>query len=100
MVRRHDDTLEPRPREPLSLATLLSANYKGEEMTDIQEHVRPRFTKFQKTKIAFLIAGFVSFVFSVSLWFFVDKDQGVFVGLWVPSVLALGVLLLVGERNE
>jgi hypothetical protein len=37
----------------------------------------------------FLIAAFVSFIFSVTLWFFVDKDAGVFVGLWVPSILAL-----------
>lgn len=37
----------------------------------------------------FLIAAFISFVFSVILWFFVDKDTGVFVGLWVPSILAL-----------
>jgi hypothetical protein len=63
---------------------------------------RPEFrlTRFQKTKLAFLIAGFISFLFSVSLWFFVDKEQGVFVGLWVPSVLALGALVLAGERDD
>jgi hypothetical protein len=37
----------------------------------------------------FLIAAFISFCFSVVLWFFVNKDYGVFVGLWVPSILAL-----------
>jgi hypothetical protein len=37
----------------------------------------------------FLLAAFVSFVFSVSLWFFVDKETGIFVGLWVPSILSL-----------
>jgi hypothetical protein len=57
-------------------------------------------TAFQKTKIAFLLAGFLSFLFSVMLWFFVDKDQGLFVGLWVPSVLSLGALVLAGERDE
>jgi hypothetical protein len=36
-----------------------------------------------------LVAALISFLFSVSLWFFVDKDTGVFVGLWVPSILAL-----------
>jgi hypothetical protein len=61
---------------------------------------RIRLTTFQKVKIAFLLAGFVSFLFSVYLWFFVDKEQGVFVGLWVPSVLALGALVLAGERDE
>jgi hypothetical protein len=69
-------------------------------MTTTQERVRPRLTTFQKTKLAFLVAGFISFLFSVSLWFFVDKDQGVFVGLWVPSVLALGALVLAGERDD
>jgi hypothetical protein len=37
----------------------------------------------------FLVAAFISFVFSVVLWFFVEKDAGIFVGLWVPSILAL-----------
>lgn len=45
----------------------------------------------------FLIAAFASFVFSVSLWFFGNpetaKDQAIFVGLWVPSILSLGNLV-------
>ena len=64
------------------------------------ESSRPGLTAFQRTKLAFLVAGFVSFLFSVILWFFVDKDQGLFVGLWVPSVLALGALVLAGEQDE
>jgi hypothetical protein len=39
-----------------------------------------------------LIGAFVSFVLSVSLWFRGHHDQGIFVGLWVPSILALGGL--------
>ena len=39
-----------------------------------------------------LLAAFVSFVLSVSLWFSGSHDQGIFVGLWVPSILALGGL--------
>jgi hypothetical protein len=39
-----------------------------------------------------LLGAFVSFVLSVSLWFTGHHDQGVFVGLWVPSILALGGL--------
>jgi len=41
----------------------------------------------------FLIAAFISFVLSVVLWFFFDKDSGLFVGLWVPSILALAATL-------
>jgi hypothetical protein len=46
-----------------------------------------------------LFAAFVSFVTSVVLWFGGQHDQGIFVGLWVPSILSLGGLLLRrGER--
>ena len=42
----------------------------------------------------FLIAGFLSFLLSVFLYFVADEPTaGVFVGLWVPSILALGTFL-------
>jgi hypothetical protein len=53
-----------------------------------------------KLKLVFLGAAFVSFLFSVFLYFFADESQGIFVGLWVPSILALGALLLAGDRGE
>ena len=51
-----------------------------------------------KTSIlVILAAAFVSFLLSVSLWFGVfgdpDRELGLFVGLWVSSILALGALL-------
>ena len=39
-------------------------------------------------------AAAVSFLFSIYLWFQVDREQGLFVGLWVPSILSLGALLV------
>lgn len=42
-----------------------------------------------------LLAAFLSFVLSVSLWFLGLRDEGVFVGLWVPSILAFGAYLRV-----
>lgn len=51
-------------------------------------------------KAALLLAGFLSFVFSVYLWFFVDKEAGLFVGIWVPSMWSLGALLLAGEKRD
>lgn len=39
----------------------------------------------------FLIAAFASFLVSVGLWFLVDHDAGMFVGIWVPSILTLWV---------
>jgi hypothetical protein len=59
-----------------------------------------RISTFHKVKLAFLAAAFFSFALSVVLWFLVDKETGLFVGLWVPSLLALGVLVLVGEDES
>ena len=41
-----------------------------------------------------LLGAFVSFVLSVSLWFTGNHEQGIFVGLWVPSILSLGALVV------
>ncbi len=37
----------------------------------------------------FLFAALASFLGSVSLWFLYRHDYGLFVGIWVPSILAL-----------
>ena len=36
-----------------------------------------------------IVLAFISFLFSVTLWFAGYKDEGVFVGIWVPSILGL-----------
>ncbi len=36
-------------------------------------------------------AAFLSFVLSIYLWFTGNKEEGQFVGIWVPSLLALGI---------
>jgi hypothetical protein len=45
-----------------------------------------------------LLGAFVSFVLSVSLWFTGHHEQGIFVGLWVPSILVLSGLSSGGSR--
>ena len=46
-----------------------------------------------------LFAAFVSFVISVVLWFGGHQPEGIFVGIWVPSILSLGgIVLRRGER--
>lgn len=59
---------------------------------------------FTKIDYPFLIATFASFVFSVTLWFLVNRDYGLFVGLWVPSILGLWVgvrvVLLAGTLSR
>lgn len=47
-----------------------------------------------------LLAAFVSFVLSVSLWFTGGEQEAIFVGLWVPSILALGALVFAGGRSR
>jgi hypothetical protein len=37
-----------------------------------------------------LLAAFLSFLFSIFLWFTGQRDEGIFVGIWVPSILAFG----------
>ena len=35
----------------------------------------------------------LSFLLSVYLWFNGDKDSGLFVGVWVPSILSFGAFV-------
>ena len=50
--------------------------------------------------ILWLVAAFISFCLSVVLWFFVNKEYGIFVGLWVPSILSLGAFLAPREPRR
>ena len=45
-------------------------------------------------RLLVLIGATISVVASISLWFGGSEQEGMFVGLWVPSILALGVLVL------
>jgi hypothetical protein len=36
-----------------------------------------------------ILLAFISFIFSVSLWFLGFKQEGIFVGIWVPSIIGL-----------
>jgi len=48
-------------------------------------------------KWLFLGAAGASLIMSVSLWFSGQREEGLFVGLWVPSILALGALVFAGR---
>ena len=47
-----------------------------------------------KARLLLLVAAVVSFALSVSLWFSGKEQDGIFVGLWVPSILALGAVVV------
>jgi lipopolysaccharide export LptBFGC system permease protein LptF len=52
-------------------------------------------------KLVFLLAGTVSFLLSVGLWFLGDdRETALFVGLWVPSLFSLGALVASPERDR
>jgi hypothetical protein len=56
--------------------------------------------KLNIAKLGFVVAAGASFALSVYLWFSGSKDEGLFVGIWVPSILSFGSLLLSGKSNE
>jgi hypothetical protein len=46
-----------------------------------------------RARALILAAAFLSFGLSVALYFAGSEREGIFVGLWVPSILALGAFL-------
>ncbi len=59
---------------------------------------------FGKGDVLILLAAFLSFLFSISLWFGfgmpANKDAGIFVGLWVPSIIGTGIYFQVAAARR
>ena len=55
-------------------------------------------------RITTLLAAGASLVLSISLYFqgdtIEDRLNGIYVGVWVPSILALGAFLLAGQGKK
>ena len=51
-------------------------------------------THRQAARGLILLAALLSFALSVVLYFGGDETEGIFVGIWVPSILALGAFLV------
>ncbi|MBL6705889.1 MAG: hypothetical protein ISQ06_07240 [Planctomycetaceae bacterium] len=56
-------------------------------------------TKRSIAKATYVAGAFLSFLLSVYLWFNGNKEQGLYVGLWVPSILSFGTLILGGRHD-
>lgn len=58
---------------------------------------------YGKGDLMIMLAAFLSFLFSVSLWFGIgmtaNKEAGIFVGIWVPSIIVTGVFFHVARRR-
>jgi hypothetical protein len=48
----------------------------------------------------FLVAAAASFLLSIALWFTDNQNEALFVGLWVPSILAAGGFWMVAVRTR
>jgi len=53
-----------------------------------------------RPKALFMLAAGLSFLMSVYLFFSGSREQGIFVGLWVPSILSAGALLLARNSHD
>jgi hypothetical protein len=55
-------------------------------------------------QVSILLSAVASLALSISLYFSgneqSDKLNGIYVGVWVPSILALGAFLLAGQKNK
>ena len=56
----------------------------------------------KKADYLFLGAAFASFLFSVYLWFNGQREEGIFVGIWVPSILGAANLIknITNEKHQ
>lgn len=60
----------------------------------------PLLSEAALSKLLFFTAAGLSFALSVYLFFSGDRERGIFVGLWVPSILSAGALLQIGARHD
>jgi hypothetical protein len=73
------------------MATTTPGQLRGTAVTDAQA-ARERREAIARGLI--LLAALMSFILSISLWFSGSELEGVFVGIWVPSIISLGAFLL------
>jgi glycerol-3-phosphate acyltransferase PlsY len=58
------------------------------------------FKNFTIADILLFIAAFLSLIFSEFLYFQGDKQEAIFIGIWVPSILAFGIYLKLIQNNK
>ena len=60
------------------------------------------FKKFTITDKLLFISAFLSLIFSEILYFNGEQNAAIFIGIWVPSILAFGIYLKLinKEKND
>lgn len=64
--------------------------------------VKPQQMALRKKWLAkglIFLAAFLSMIFSIYLFHSGETQHGIFVGIWVPSILSAGTLLMAGHRD-
>jgi hypothetical protein len=62
------------------------------------EGVRSLLTQHGRSKMLWFLAAGISLMLAVYLFFTGDHERGIFVGLWVPSILSAANLLIARAR--
>jgi hypothetical protein len=64
--------------------------------------LKDEFKKFTITDILLFIAAFSSLIFSEILYFNGEENAAIFIGIWVPSILAFGIYLklITNQKND
>lgn len=58
------------------------------------------FKKFTTADKLLFVASILSLMFSEILYFQGEKLDGIFIGLWVPSILAFGIYIKLINRSK
>jgi len=58
------------------------------------------FKKFTIADKLFFVSAFLSLIYSEILFFDGNTNQAIFIGLWVPSILAFGIYLKLLNKNK
>lgn len=91
-------------RESSTRSRLDGAGTRGARpMRQGPERSAPRGRMIKLADALILTAAFISFLFSVGLWFGLfgpaDREAGMFVGIWVPSILSAGAYFKLATRG-
>ena len=57
-------------------------------------------SRMRIAKASIVAAAALSFFLSIYLWFSGSQEQGIFVGIWVPSILSFGALIFSGNNKQ
>ena len=71
----------------------------GAKCTGLNLNHVERSKMFRRSDYVILSAVAISLFLSVGLWFGGDREMGLFVGIWVPSILSFGCLIKLITRK-